>query len=64
MVAAVDQDVGDRAVLEQRLERAEAEQFVEDVVGQLAALGGVERVALLGQLLLDDVADLILDLTG
>ena len=59
---AVDQDVGDRRVLEQRLERAEAEQLVEDVADQLLALGMVERVVLLGQLLGDDVADFGLDL--
>ncbi len=61
-VVAVDQDVGDRRVLEQRLERPEAEQFVEHVVDQLLALGMVERVVLLGQLLEDDVADFVLDL--
>ena len=59
---AVDQDVGDRRVLEQRLERPEAEQLVEDVADQLLALGMVERVVLLGQLLGDDVADFGLDL--
>ena len=61
-VVAVDQDVGDRRVLEQRLERAEAEQLVEDVGDQLLALGMVERVILLRQLLGDDVADFRLDL--
>ena len=62
LVVAVDQDVGDRGVLEQRLERPEAEQFVEHVADQLLALGMVERMLLLGQLFLDDVADLVLDL--
>ena len=62
LVVAVDQDVGDRRVLEQRLERAEAEQLVEHVADQLLALGMVERVVLLGQLLGDDVADFVLDL--
>ena len=47
MVIAVDQDVGDRRILEQRLERPEAEQFVEHVADQLLALGLVERVVLL-----------------
>ena len=59
---AVDQDVGDRRVLEQRLERAEAEQLVEHVLGQLLALGEVQRCALLGELLRDQVAHLGLDL--
>ena len=31
LVGAVDQDVGDRRILQQQLERAEAEQLVEDV---------------------------------
>ena len=59
---AVDQDVGDRRVLEQRLERAEAEQLVEHVLGQLLALGEVQRCALLSELLRDQVAHLGLDL--
>ena len=59
---AVDQDVGDRRILEQRLERPEAEQLVEHVADQLLALGMVERVVLLGQLFGDDVADFSLDL--
>ena len=59
---AVDQDVGDGRVLEQRLERPEAEQLVEDVADQLLALGLVERLVLLRELLVDDVADFRLDL--
>ncbi len=35
----VDHDVGDRRVLEQRLQRPEPEQLVEDVLDQLLALG-------------------------
>ena len=62
LVVAVDQDVGDGRVLEQRLERAQAEQLVEDVADQLLALGLIERLVLLGQLFVDDVADLRLDL--
>ena len=44
-LVAVDQDVVDRLVLEQRLERAEAEQLVEHVVRQRRALGAVEHFA-------------------
>ena len=61
-VVPVDQDVGDRRVLEQGLDRPQAEQFVEHVVDQLLALGMVERVALLVEFLENDVADLFLDL--
>jgi hypothetical protein len=39
VVVAVDQNVGDRAVLEQGLERPKAQKLVQDVVDQLRALG-------------------------
>ena len=42
-VIAVDQNVGDGVVFEQRLERAEAENFVEDFARQPLALGKAER---------------------
>ena len=61
-VVAVDQDIGDRWILEQRLERTKAEEFVEDVADELLALGLVERLVLLCELLGDDVADFGLDL--
>ena len=56
----VDQDVGDRRVLEQRLERAEAEQLVEHVVDERLALDEAERHALVlaVEQVLDDRADL------
>jgi hypothetical protein len=38
----VDQDVGDRLVLQQRLERPQAEQLVEHLGHQAFALAGVE----------------------
>ncbi len=41
-VKAVDEDVGDGGVLEQRLERAEAEDLVEDFAGEALALGEAE----------------------
>ena len=45
LVVAVDQDVRDVAVLEQRLERPEAEQLVEDVDDQVLALEEAERAS-------------------
>ncbi len=59
---AVDEDIGDGRVLEQRLERPEAEELVEHVADQLLALGVIERVILLAQLLRNDVANLGFDL--
>ena len=35
-IMPVDEYIGDGRVLEQRLERSEAEQFVEDVVDELS----------------------------
>jgi hypothetical protein len=52
-VVAVDQNVGDGVVLEQRLERTKAEDFVEDFAGQALALGKAER----NDLAVDGVAD-------
>ena len=43
LVVAVDQDVGDRRIAQQRLERPEAEQLVEDVRDQRLALEQAER---------------------
>ncbi len=42
-VEAVDQDVGDGGIFEQRFERAEAKDFVENLAGQSLALGEAER---------------------
>ena len=42
-VEAVDQNVGDGGVFEQRLERTEAEDFVENFARQALALGEAER---------------------
>ncbi len=61
-VMAVDQNVGDRRVFQQRLDRPKAQQFVEHVIDQLLALGMVERVPLLVEFLEDDVADFVRDL--
>ena len=58
----VDQDVGDRRVLEQGLERPQSKKLVEDVADELLALSLVERLVLLRELLRDDIADFGLDL--
>ena len=42
-VEAIDQDVGDGRILEQRFERTEAEDFVQDFARQALALGEAER---------------------
>ena len=47
----IDQDVSDGRVFQQRLEWPEAKQFVEHIADQLLALGIVERMVLLGELL-------------
>ncbi len=47
LIVPVDQDVGNRAIGEQRLERSEAEQFVENVDDQAFAFGEAERHLLL-----------------
>ena len=43
LLVAVDQDVGDRRVLEQGLERAQAQHLVEQLLDQEVELLGVER---------------------
>ena len=42
-VEAVDEDVGDGGILEQGLERTEAEDFVENFAGEALAFGEAER---------------------
>ena len=42
LVEAVDEDVGDARIFEQRLERAKAEDFVENLAGQAFAFGKAE----------------------
>ena len=58
LLRAVDHDVGDLVVLEQQLERAEAEGLVEDLVDQPLALVAVEQRVLGVAEVLDDAADL------
>ena len=43
LVEAVDQNIGNGGILEQRLERAEAENLVENLARQAFALGKAER---------------------
>ena len=54
----VDQDVGDRRILEQRLQRAQAQDLVEQLLDQETELLGVERRALGREQLIDDRGDL------
>ena len=58
VLGAVDHDVGDALFLQQDLERAEAERFVEDLFDQPLALGAVEQRVLGVAQVLDDEADL------
>ena len=43
LVVAVDQNVGDGRILEQRLQRAQAEDLVQNFAGQALAFGEAER---------------------
>src|SRR5262249_54607345 len=54
----VDHDVADPVVLEQQLERAESEGFVEHLVDQALALVAIQEGVLGVAELLDDAADL------
>ena len=54
---AVDHDVGDVVARQQRLERAEAEHVVADVVEQVFLLGDRQHEILDRDDLVDDVAD-------
>ena len=58
VLRAVDHDVADPLVLEQDLQRAEAEGLVEDLVDQPLPLGAVEHRVLGVEQVLDDAADL------
>ena len=60
----VDQDVADLVVLEQQLERAEAEGLVEDLVDEPLALDAVEQRVLGVAQVLDDPADLARSVLG
>ena len=58
LLRPVDHDVGDLLVLEEQLERAEAERLVEDLVDEALALGAVEQRVLGVAEMLDHDADL------
>jgi hypothetical protein len=58
-LVGVDQDVGDRVVLQQGLQRAESRELVQDLLGEPIALGVVELRVLLVQELLDALAPLL-----
>mgnify|MGYP001562370869 CR=1 FL=1 len=57
----VDQDVGDRRVAEERLDRAEAGHFPDDVLDDLVALGLGQRGGLDAEEIRDRQPDLRLD---
>ena len=57
VLVGVDEDVVDRRVAQQRLERPEAEDLVEDVAEDLLAFGDADRRVLLGHQLEDERAD-------
>src|ERR1700736_5902470 len=42
-IEAIDENIGNRGIFEKRLERAQAEDFVENLPRQLLALGETER---------------------
>ena len=62
VLGAVDQDVGDGRVAEQRLDRAEAGDLPDDLLDDLLALRLAERRRLLAQEFADREADLMNDL--
>ena len=64
MVLVVDQDVGDLRIAQQRLQRAEAEDFVEQIGLDLFLLVEVQRHALVGDDLLDDAGHRLARLAG
>src|SRR5438105_12209335 len=59
---AVDEDVGDRGILEERLKRAKAQELVQYVADELFSLRVVKRVILLCEFFGDNVTNLILNL--
>ena len=59
VLRAVDENVGDRVVAEQRLDRAESGDLVDDLLDDLFALDLAERRRLGAQELDDGVADLL-----
>ncbi len=58
---AVDQNVVDAAVLEQRLDRAEAGHLVENFVDELGELLGIQRQTLDQDVLRDELLDVLAD---
>src|SRR5206468_2903030 len=62
LLVSIDDDVGDRMVLEQRFQRAKSKQLVEDVGDELLALAFVEQAGFAREHIADEVADLGLEL--
>ena len=61
VVEAVDQNVADGGVFEKLFERSQAEDLVEDFLGELLPLDHRHRNAFVDDEPLDDIADLVLD---
>ena len=61
LLVRIDQDVADRLVAEQRLQRSEAEDFVDDVAENRVALGNRQRHAGFGDERRDERPDLRFD---
>ena len=61
VIETVDQDVADAGVLEQRLERTQAEHFVQDLLDDALALGQRHRDAFVPHQPLHHPADLDAD---
>ena len=57
VLRTVDQDVADRRILQQQLERAQAERLVEHLVHQSFALGAIQERVFGVAKVLDDQAD-------
>jgi hypothetical protein len=57
LVIAVDEDIGDGGFLEERLERTEAEDFIEDLFDHLVGFGGGHGNAFVFEEAFDDAAD-------
>ncbi len=59
MLGGIDQDVGDGRILQQRLQRAQAKDLVQHLVGQPVAFAGAEGHAVLGHQLQNEAQQLL-----
>ena len=58
VLVAVDQNIVDRRILQQRLKRAEADHLVDDVVDQRVEFGAIDRQAFLTRLFQNEIMHL------